>query len=177
MIVDRKSLEHFIKDHYQNIYSFSFALVPEELQARQMALDALELFMTKERDLMNEIVLSNLNDAPDLLSRLTVRYYKNVYELGVKRFDQLKGGLEIKVDRSVGSFYALGLNERAIIYLKMILKFDLGEIEQITEHTRYEILCILSSSREYLLRNNKQRSLPSPQFPGNSKNLSRDGDI
>lgn len=163
--MDRKHLEKFIKDQYQNIYSFSYALVPDELQAQQIALDALDLLMNREDKLMRDIVFAQ--EKPRVLLRqLTIKYYASVFEIGSKRFEQIKGGIEIKVDRSAGSFYALGLGERAVMFAKMILKLDLNEIEQITQHTRYEILSILNQSREYLLSNNAGRSVRGPRILG-----------
>lgn len=139
--------------------------MPDELQAQQIALDALDLLMNREDKLMRDIVFAQAKPV-ELLRKLTIKYYASVYEIGSKRFDQIRGGIEIKVDRSQGSFYALGINERAVMFAKMILRLELNEIEQITQHTRYEILSILNQSREYLISNNSGRSIRGPRILG-----------
>ena len=164
--MDRKSLERYLKTHYPSIYSFAFALVPEEVQARQIALDALQLVLNEDKSFSNDMVFTMPEDAERVQQELISRYFRSVYRLGLKRFDHLKNGIEIKVDRSEGSFYALGVQERAILFLKSRLKFNLDEIEFIMEVDRYQVLLLLNQSREYLVRNKEGRSFATLELIG-----------
>ena len=164
--MNKKRLTEYFKELYPAIYSFSFTLVPEGLQAEQICLDALELLMVEEKKMMDQIVFSSPQEAPQLLQQLRRNYFKHICYLGVKRFDHLKGSLEVKAHRPQGDFFTLSVLQRGVLFLKTRLKFDLGDIEFITGSDRYEVLSHLAKARDGLLQTSQGRSITVPSVIG-----------
>ena len=164
--MNKKRLTEYFKELYPTIYSFSFTLVPEGLQAEQICLDALELLMVEDKKIMDQIVFSSPQQATRLLQQLRRSYFKHICYLGVKRFGHLKGSLEVKVDRAKGAFFTLGVLQRGVLLLKTRLKFDLSDIEFITDCDRYEVLSHLAMARDGLLQASQGRSVIVPSIIG-----------
>lgn len=94
-----------IKEHIQEIYSFAYALIPDQLQAKQLVIDALCAGVT-------ETSLENY-----LQDRLL--YLKNLYKLSKRRFPQVQDSIE-----KTKGFWELSLNERAVLFLKYKYELD-----------------------------------------------------
>ena len=165
--VNKEFLEESLRDFYPDIYSLSFALVPEILQSEQICLDAAELLLLKEAWILEELLeVESQHEESRLLRELKKHYFKHVWELGVKRFDQLKGSLEVAEDYPKELFFNLGALERGILFLKVRSKFNLDDIEFISGCDRYEILSYLTKSRNDLLKIDQGRSIAVPAVIG-----------
>ena len=165
--MNKELLEESLRDFYPAIYSFSFALVPEILQSEQICLDAAELLFLKQKLLLEEfLAVESKGEESRLLQELKRYYFKHVWELGIKRFDQLKGSLETAEDYPKEAFFHIGVFARGVLFLKTRSKFDLDDIEFISAHDRYEILSYLAKSRNYLLKVDQGRSVAIPTVIG-----------
>ena len=161
-------MEESFRNFYPSIYSLSFALVPETLQAEQICLDVLELLRLKERRLMKKLTqVSSDKQWTSLLEQLQRKALKYAWDLGVKRFGQLKDGLKPGYGDPQEAFYLLGVVERGILFLKMRLKFGISDIEFISSRNRYEVLSYLARSRDHLLQVSQGRSMAAPKVIGN----------
>ena len=165
--MNKKLLEESFRDFYPTIYSLSFALVPEVLQAEQICLDVLELLGLRERRLMRELAQAPSNkQCPSLIKQLQISALGYAWGLGVKRFGQLKDGLRVGNGDFQEAFYLLGVIERGVLFLKMRLKLNLSDIEFISGHNRYEILSSLARSRDHLLQAGQGRSMVAAKVIG-----------
>ncbi len=154
IFVDRKNLELIINKLYPSFYSFALALIPDQLQARQIVVDSLELIFNKQANLMGELLeCESSEEEKRLIRNLRAQYFKSILELGRKRFPQVEVSLG-KNDYEI--FYSLPLDARAVTYLKTSLKFNFNDIESITGLDRYAIMTNLAQSRNYLLKESSQ---------------------
>ena len=113
------------------LYSFAYAIIPDELQAEQIIIDAYSVFLVREKKFIEGLEY----DLKSKLAKTKIKkfIYTNmigdIFKLGVKRATQLK--------ESTGSpdefekFYQLDPTSRAVVYLKEVAKLKYKEIENI----------------------------------------------
>ncbi|MCY4644441.1 MAG: hypothetical protein OXB88_07465 [Bacteriovoracales bacterium] len=167
MIISKRDFGKFFKDSYPLVYSLSFILVPETLQAEQICLDSLELLALKERKLMMRLAHTKSQNTQPLWDQLKKNHLKYVWILGIKRFTQLKGNTETWHEKPDEFFFTQNVLERGILFLKTRLRLSLSDIEFITDCDRYKILSYLCKSRDDLLWESHKRNLSLPQVIGN----------
>ncbi len=124
----------------QEIYDFSYCLLPDYLQAGQMVMDSIYVFLVNEVDWKgDDLILSN----EDLfISNMKKFLFGHVFILGCKRGEQLYGSFDNDLD-----FYKLDIIERAVIYLVHTEKMSLDEVENILNFKRGEGISYLTLAR------------------------------
>ena len=85
-------LKRELSDHLDDFYNFAYALVPDDLMAQQILADA---FLALCLDDVFKRSVYQLNDVPEVerkarLNDLVLNTYKKIYQLGRKRFTQIK---------------------------------------------------------------------------------------
>lgn len=138
-----KNLKELILKKTDELYSFSFALIPDDLQASQILIDSIAGFVCKFIE--NK---PNLNEI-----ELNVKLYKNVFELSKIRYSQLK--MTFKDIENTEKFFFLDLNSKATIFLNEKTKFSKNEILQILQFSKEEYYSILYLAREKLFSTNE----------------------
>jgi len=127
--VTSKEQKFAIRNHIKQIYPFAYALIPDELQARQLVIDAFSagvLEMNLENYLADPII--NL---------------RNLYQLARRRYHQVRDGIE----KSRG-FWNLDLNCRAALYLKYKDNRDSESVAIILGLDRSQVISLLHQGKK-----------------------------
>lgn len=145
-------LESFLKDINSDLFSFSYALIPDDLQVQQLILDAVGLLITVEEELVLDFMsLKKGSGRENLLFQLKKIIYRNIFQTAKKRLEQLKGGLAEMTEYI--PFFSLNVNQRAVLFLKHKTRFSWVFVEEITDLNRHQVMEILNSGRNKLLDN------------------------
>lgn len=133
-------------------FSFGYALIPDDLQAQQLVIDAVAAFAVEHKEL-----LANLSTEEDkelqetLLYEIKRNIYRNMFQIGKRRCEQLRE-LCHEVNK-FRAFYKLSVFDRALLFLKQKVQNDFSEIEFVTGVERLEIISRLNFAREELVAN------------------------
>ena len=144
-------LEVFLKKLNPELFSFSHALIPDDLQVQQLVVDAVHLLVVEEWELMFDFLSLKQNAGESILFQLKKIVYKNVFNMAKKRSEQLRGGLRGLV--KYAPFFQLDINQRAVLFLKHKTEFGFEIIEEVIGKDRHKIIEILNCSRDMLLSN------------------------
>ncbi|MCY4524279.1 MAG: hypothetical protein OXB84_06035 [Halobacteriovoraceae bacterium] len=144
-------LEVFLKGLNSELFSFSHALIPDDLQAQQLVVDAVHLLTVEEWELMLDYLSLKENQGMSISFQLKKVAYKIVFNMAKRRLEQLKGGLRGLSEYA--PFFVLDINQRAVLFLKYKTNFGFKFMEEIVEKDYYQIIEILNKSRNMLLRN------------------------
>jgi hypothetical protein len=134
------------------LYSFAFAMVPDELQASQIVVDAFNVFFLREKDFLESV------DEDFMEKRVVIQFQKeiikgifeSIYKLGIRRFAQLYS-LKERLKDSSAFYRELDAQTRAILYLKEKMKMNYKEIKLITNLDRHVIIEKVYSARHTLV--------------------------
>jgi hypothetical protein len=143
------ALEKFIQNLSTELYSFAFILIPDDLQATQLMIDAVSAFMIQKKSLIEKW---STNDESVLLensSDIKIHLYKSMYELSKKRYNQLRLSFRDVEDNS--GFFSLEFDDKAALFLKERSDFAFDVIEFILGQSKNEVLAHLYSARLHLL--------------------------
>lgn len=120
-------LENFLNTKSLELFPFAYALVPDDLQASQLIIDAMDLLLVDERVSKK---LTRYYSNAELLREdqilLTTILYSHTYRIARKRISQLNGSFIIP--KGHGAFYRTPLENRATIFLREKLSFDWDRI-------------------------------------------------
>lgn len=132
------------------LFSFSYALVPDDLQAQQIVIDAAALLFSEENKLLFN--LNFHNERWQLRSsRIKKILYQFIFRICKRRFRQIKES--IKWNDEYAPFFKLELEERAVIFLKHKTHMDIEDIEEILEVQKPYVLAKINCAREKLCLN------------------------
>lgn len=152
-------MERRLKPLYPRLYSFCYALIPDELQAQQLVVDSISIFLIKEKELIGQWEQSESelgNQELIYAHRLFKLILRFTYELGIKRLSQLQA--LVNTSKYKFSFYQLSGKERVLIYLKHNLKLSWDDIEFVTKLGRSQLINMLFLAEQKLI---ELESIPS----------------
>lgn len=139
----------------ERLYRFAFALLPDDLQAEQLVVDALNAYLLKEkRSLLARRV--NIEDRKEVqLQRRQVfkSILKTMSEIGVRRAIQMNEQMKLTRPEEYKSFYDLEPKVRFAMKLRYEAQFNVEEIEDILQVPRYEVIEKLHNGRFLLISN------------------------
>lgn len=137
--------EHFSKIN-KELYSFAYSLNPDELQAEQIVIDAIQALLLDKKD--------SIGDFLDCVSKMDMEkiLFRNIFVLATKRNQNIKQS-RLSVEDKWQPYYSLSLSERAILYLKHHTSFDYDTIEEIVNLFRHELISTLITGRQKLMEN------------------------
>lgn len=151
-----KRMEFFqlIQPLTDKLYRLSFSLLPDDLQAEQLVIDALNAYLIKEKkNILNKEIESLGKKDLQLLKRF---YFKGIIrhlgDIGCRRSMQLMNQMQLSRPDEFQSFYAMEPKVRLVVSLRYEFQFTVEEIEDITGMPRYEVIEKLHNGR-YLLLN------------------------
>jgi DNA-directed RNA polymerase specialized sigma24 family protein len=147
----RKDFFQLLQPLTEKLYRMAYSIIPDDLQAEQLVIDALNAYLIKEK----KSILA-ARDLETLTKKdIQVRrrfYFKGIIrymgEIGLRRSVQLK----LKKSTDFQSFYQLEPKVRLTLSLRYDFQFTAEEIEDITGMPRYEVIEKLHNGR-YLLLN------------------------
>jgi hypothetical protein len=137
------------------LYSFAYSMIPDDLQAKQLIVDAANIFFIKEKDFVESIATEWAGKQAD--RSLKSQYNKEIvrammehlFKLGQRRFNQVfpfADSLKAK-----GAYYReLDTATRAVMFLKHKLNLNFNEIRLITDYEKYQIIERLYMGRKIL---------------------------
>jgi hypothetical protein len=138
-------LEKFIQNLSTDLYSFAFILIPDDLQATQLMIDAVSAFMIKNKMLIDKWKNATDSEVMTHSQDIKLHLYKAMYDLSKKRYGQLR--LSFKDIEDSSGFFSLEFDDKAVLFLKERFDFSLELIEFILGKTRGELLAHLYSAR------------------------------
>lgn len=148
------------KDFYQlvlpltdKLYRFAYTLIPDDLQAEQLVIDAFNAYLIKERKfiLRTEIDLSSKKESQILRRTIFKSMLKYVADIGTRRAGQLLEQMKVNRPDDFASFYSLDAKVRLVVSLRYDGQFSVEEIEEIAQMPRYEVIEKLHNGRFLLL--------------------------
>lgn len=158
----------FLKKAAQSLYSFSFALIPDDLQAYQMALDSIGAYLIelKEDEKLADLLKAKLTPLDLKFHRLNL--YQKCFALGIKRHRQITYDSQSAMIKEHQYYYALEVKQRAALFLKHKLSFSLEDMTFITLYPKIELISLLQTARANITiniqRNEDMNKTPSSSY-------------
>ena len=157
----KKEIEILIESLIPKLYSFAYALVPEDLLAEQMIIDSYAVFLVREKNFIksHDYDSSNKKEKSAIKKYILTHMLFDLYQMGIKRYAQYK-----YVTRDnysfYDSFYALNSNYRAILFLKETFKMSVTAIQDILRLEKHQVIEALYNARHEIHNlNNDSNSL------------------
>jgi DNA-directed RNA polymerase specialized sigma24 family protein len=148
------------KDFYQlvhplsdKLYRFAYLLLPDDLQAEQLVIDALNAYLLKEKKtiLRKEIDLDHKKDLQVARRQVYKGILRYVCDIGLRRSGQLSELTLTERPDGYDAFYALTASVRMVMGLRYECQFSVEEIEEVAQMPRYEIIEKIHNGRHLLL--------------------------
>ncbi len=125
------------------LFSFSYALIPDELQAQQIVTDSLAVLALKHQELLETVFVGD-SDTRERKDRfIKVALFESAYSLATKREKQLNISNE-----SNRSFYLLPITSRALLFLTFKTDFTQEEFADIISRDKYEVAAMCAIARK-----------------------------
>lgn len=128
-----------------DLYSFGYALIPDDLQAGQLSVDAITAYLVSKKVIIENLLMENNENLKNEIPKIKMDLLKVIYDLAKKRFYQVR--VSIESEHQNDGFYHLEFDEKAALYLKDKMKLTNDEISVITMRSRAEVLASLYSGR------------------------------
>lgn len=146
-------LQSLVNSLIPKFYSFAYALMPDELQAQQMVIDAYAVFLVREKKFIREF-----NYKPQTKEKTVIKRYimahilSELFQMGLKRSAQLR--LTIKGELGIyDSFYRLKTLHRAVLFLKENFHYSVEGIQEVLGLEKYQVIESLYNARETICSN------------------------
>ncbi|MCO4754322.1 MAG: hypothetical protein KC478_07555 [Bacteriovoracaceae bacterium] len=131
------------------LYSFGYGLIPDELQAEQLVVDAYSVFILREK----EFILNYEHNGPKQRSRVR-KYIQNqiladMLDLGSKRASQLQGLFRTAMQQN--HFYSLEFNQRAALCMKENLTLSTSDMQEVFALKKHQVCELIHHARNRLV--------------------------
>lgn len=141
------------------LYRFAYTLIPDDLQAEQLVIDGLNVYLLKERKNLQrrEVDMTDKKET-QLLRRMYFKgILRHISEIGIRRAIQLTEQMRLNRPQGFEAFYSLEPKVRLVISLRYEAMFTVEEIEEIVQCPRYEVIERIHNGRFLLLNDLNQR--------------------
>jgi len=139
----RKEIFAFISPLLEQLYQFSHALLPDDLEAEQLVIDGVNGFIIKEKKWLSRFEVDEENEGR--VRRIFFqKIIHHIYDLAQKR------SMHFKSDKS-DAFYELPLRNRAIMILRYQMNYTPEQIEDFLGLARWEVIEGIHNSRFTLM--------------------------
>lgn len=146
----KSELSSLVDSLIPSLYGFAYALIPDELQAEQLVVDAYSVFMIREKQELSLIHLESENKERAAAKKfIQLELLSDIFDLGKKRSSQLKPILEKVKEHK--EFYSLEIIERAVLYAKERLHLSNKELEEVFLMKNFQIIELLHNARTALI--------------------------
>jgi len=149
----RKEFYKILSPLTDKLYALCFSLLPDDLQAEQLYIDAINAYLFKERKwILNKTI--NLEDKKEvsILRKLIFKgMIKNLSEIGIRRslhLTELSKNIELT---SFQEFFSLDPRSRLITRLRFDHLFSVDEISDLLDLPRFEIIEKIHNAKHLLL--------------------------
>lgn len=146
----KSELQPLIDVLIPKLFSFAYALVPDELQAQQIVIDAYSVFVIREKEYLEtvNINMKSKKERAQFLHKISASILCEIYKLGQKRASQLSTIVDGKEGLPV--FYNTELSQRALIFLKYKMNFSTENLQKVLRIQRHQVLEKLYNARNSL---------------------------
>jgi hypothetical protein len=176
--VNPKDISESLATSLPDLYSFAFSLLPEELQARQLVIDAVSAFFLREKNKFQRYLTKNREmqhfrspkastnlgqqpgtqiDHPDeFIHQLKIVLYSLVYQIAQKRSEHFGSYFQNNQNENYhmsAAFFRLTMTKRALTYLKFKTDFELDEMGEILKLDRLSVISQLNLGQDELFFN------------------------
>ena len=147
----KNEMQQIVNSLIPKLYSFAYALVPDELQAEQMIIDAYAVFLVREKNFITDFKYSRDKKEKSALKKYVMaNMISDLFDLGAKRYAQLKY-LGKKDFGQFDAFYRLSTAQRGILFLKEKLNYPVEGIQEILSMERYQVVEALYNAQHGLV--------------------------
>lgn len=142
----------------EKLYRYAYALIPDDLQAEQLVIDAVNAYLIRER----KVILNKSFDPAQKLETQVQRknlfkgVLKNLTDIGLRRAVQLSEQLRLMVPQEFQAFYQLDPKIRLAIKLRYEGQFSVDDIQDLISMPRYEVIEKIHNGRFLLLNDLNQ---------------------
>lgn len=148
--MDMKKVKNFLERVNLDLFKFSYALIPDDLQAQQIVIDSVYVLTSENRDLVESMLDIEEEKKVSNEKKILVELYKYAYKIGLKRVAQL-GRSEIKDFNSDNYFYKLPVQKRAVLFLRHRTRMSKDDISFIISSNPKNVYSLLMSARREIL--------------------------
>lgn len=145
----RLDFEKFLSLISNDLYSFAFILIPDDLQAGQLVVDSIQTYLISKKENLNQLFSARNADLNRELAPIKRALLKLVFELAKKRYHQIKLSISEKYEEN--DFYSLEFDEKSVLFLREKLKLSLEDIAVISGKTLSEVQAYLFSARTNMI--------------------------
>lgn len=138
----------------EKFYRLAHTLIPDDLQAEQLVIDALNGYMLKEKKsiLNRDFEIEQKREAQVLRRQIFKGVLRIMCDIGLRRATQLNDQMKLSKPREFKTFYALEPKVRMVITLRYDHMFTVEDIEDIMQMPRFEVIEKVHNGR-FLLMN------------------------
>jgi DNA-directed RNA polymerase specialized sigma24 family protein len=159
----RKDFFSLLQPLTDKLYRLASNLLPDDLQAEQLVIDALNAYLIKEKKHIlvgkdfEELSKKDLQLQRRLHFKGIIRYLSDI---GIRRATQLAEQMKLSRPAEFAAFYGLEPKVRLVISLRYDFQFTVEEIEDMVGMPRYEVIEKLHNGRFLLLTDINQGVQP-----------------
>ncbi len=121
-------MNDFLSQSATKLYRFAYALIPDELQAEQLVVDAVCTVMREQQVIISRLLVHREREQV-LYPYLIIEFYRQIFWLSCKRWGQVEDGVSIPA--SYATYYHLTLSDRALLYLSSYGQLSAPQIADI----------------------------------------------
>ena len=143
------------KNLFPKLYSFSYSIIQDDLQATQITIDALTGYSWEEKESVKGLLeIEDYSEFQRVFYEMELALYKIIFQLAAKREKHLnfKTGGEGNI---ASDFFKLTILDRAILYLKYKRELEFEEIENILGLKRHQVINFLNLAKKSFLNSNE----------------------
>jgi hypothetical protein len=142
-------LEIIIKNLAPELYAYAYVLIPDDLQAGQLIIDATHNFVLSKKTYIEKVLMVEVSTA--IINEIQLRLFQTIYEIAKKRFQQIKMSFNLPDNRD-NFFLSLEFEEKSMLYLRVRAGLEVVQIEMIMNKDRSMILGFLSDARMKMIQ-------------------------
>jgi hypothetical protein len=163
---------NFLNSITDQLYSFSYTLIPDTLQSEQIVLDSLSSLFVDINKQSGSVSLDNISLNYKEIIKLEdftfirLILFEKVYSLCKLRRDHLINSIYKLNEKNKEVVFTLDIKSRAALYLKHRLNLSYSKVSSVMNLNKFEVISIINNARYELLDKFDQKN-------NNDNNLSR----
>ena len=123
---------------FSPLFTYSYALIPDGLQANQLLIDSLTGMITEETELFHKLVQNvDVEIKQSILFKIKLTLYNYILNIASRRESQLN--IE-STDQKYFPFYSLEVEERALVFLNNMTSLNASDMLEIFNLDKIEII-------------------------------------
>lgn len=142
-------LEIIIKNLAPELYGYAYILIPDDLQAGQLIIDATQNFVLNKKFFIDKIL--NEEVSKEVTTEIQLRLFQAIYDIAKKRFHQIKLSFGHAQDKT-NFFLSLDFEEKSMLYLRIRAMLEINQIEMIMNQDRSMIIAFLTDARMKMIQ-------------------------